>query len=78
MIPKRDSAAANSPMQQGDPYAEANPPGYTSARDPGPSTSSAIVVASQSGYMHPTVAPQSGLPVNGVDVSTIIEPIRGL
>jgi len=53
----------------------ANPPAYTSARDP--STSSAVVVASRSGNMLPVATPSSGVPANGVSVFTVLEPIKG-
>jgi len=56
---------------------EVGPPPYPPPRDPGPSTSSAVVVASHSGYIQPTTAPPSDIPTNGVNVTTILESIRG-
>ncbi len=78
MMPKRNNTAVDTSMGQHEPYSDfsANPPAYTSARDP--STSSAVVVASRSGNMLPVATPSSGVPANGVSVFTVLEPIKGL
>jgi len=52
------------------------PPTYSSTRDA--STSSAVVVASSSGHTLPVEPPPSGVPTNGLNIFTVIEPIRGL
>jgi len=51
------------------------PPGYSPTRDA--STSSAVVVASSSGHRLPVVTPPSSFPTNGLNIFTVIEPIRG-
>jgi len=50
------------------------PPAYSSTRDA--STSSAVVVASSSGHT-PVVTPPPSVPTNGLNIFTVIEPIRG-
>ncbi|KAF8493197.1 hypothetical protein F5888DRAFT_841692 [Russula emetica] len=51
------------------------PPYHSSTRDA--STSSAVVVASPSGHTIPVVTPPSDVPTNGLNIFTVIEPIRG-